>query len=262
MGADMSIQLKQTKSARKPWGRFKVFVFLFIFVLPAIIVIERLRGQWALQVWAKEMTAQGEILDAKKLWPAPTTEMVEFTKSFSNAVQKLPRKILNYAGQISCVVPTGSSWSRGSQQPQPVFDNGKVSTNGWSGLESAVAEAEPVLAEIRRLLKSPPRGIDYDIFTNDDEIPNFVPVRLAAQSLQASTIRNLHNRDLPAAFDDLTALRGLITTGEDDPILVRLMIRMAVLGIAVDVTWDALGADGWTEEQLSVLQQLCEKTGS
>src|SRR5262249_18511129 len=38
---------------------------------------------------------------------------------------------------------------------------------------------------------------------------------------------------------------------------VNYMIRVAILGLGIDVGWDALQADGWTEPQLAELQQAC-----
>src|SRR5262249_30967915 len=34
-----------------------------------------------------------------------------------------------------------------------------------------------------------------------------------------------------------------------------LMIRVAVLGLSIDAAWDALQAQGWTDQQLAELQQ-------
>jgi hypothetical protein len=45
--------------------------------------------------------------------------------------------------------------------------------------------------------------------------------------------------------------------GEKDPGLTGFMIRMAIIGLSVDVCWDALKADGWTEPQLAALQGKC-----
>jgi hypothetical protein len=45
--------------------------------------------------------------------------------------------------------------------------------------------------------------------------------------------------------------------GEKDPGLTSYMIRMAIIGLSVDVCWDALQADGWTEPQLAELQGKC-----
>jgi hypothetical protein len=48
---------------------------------------------------------------------------------------------------------------------------------------------------------------------------------------------------------------------EKDPTLVTFMIRMAIVGLSVDVCWDALQASGWTEPQLASLQRECLDIG-
>ncbi len=179
----MSIQLKhQDRAPKTRRSRIPGFLLLFALLFVALLALERLRGQWALKVWAKEMTAKGEILETKKLWPPASPEMTDFTRSLSNAVHKLPQRLCSYAGEISPIVPGPA---------------GK-----WL---------------------------------------------------------NLHNHNLPAAFDDLAALERFVTAGEDDPGLINLMIRIAVLGITIDVMWDALQAEGWTDEQLAALQELCQQ---
>src|SRR6266704_2119471 len=257
----MSIQLKhQDRAPKTRRSRIPGFLLLFALLFVALLALERLRGQWALKVWAKEMTAKGEILETKKLWPPASPEMTDFTRSLSNAVHKLPQRLCSYAGEISPIVPgPAGKWLRGSQQPMPVFSYRKASTNTWNDVDAAVKEAEPALAEIRRLMKSPPRGISYDISTVDDNQPNSTSSRLGAHALQTSACLNLHNHNLPAAFDDLAALERFVTAGEDDPGLINLMIRIAVLGITIDVMWDALQAEGWTDEQLAALQELCQQ---
>jgi hypothetical protein len=90
-----------------------------------------------------------------------------------------------------------------------------------------------------------------------DAFPNFVGVRIAAQSLHAAAINDLHNNDLSAATQDLRALLSFAKLYEHDPGLVNYMVRMAIVGLSVDVCWDALQAEGWTEPQLAALQQAC-----
>jgi len=68
---------------------------------------------------------------------------------------------------------------------------------------------------------------------------------------------DLHHGDREKAVQDLATLLAFAKVYEQDPSLVNLMIRIAIVGLSVDVCWDALQADGWTEQQLATLQQQC-----
>jgi hypothetical protein len=128
-------------------------------------------------------------------------------------------------------------------------------------VDAAVKEAQADLAALRQLMKTPPAGISYDFnaVLENVSVPNLVCVRIGAQALQTAAVRDLHHNDLAGAFENLTALEGFVRFEEDDPGLVSLMVRVAVVGITVEVLWDALHAEGWSEQQLATLQELCRR---
>src|SRR5438270_1894121 len=118
-------------------------LFLSFSLLVAVLLIERVRGALALMAWSSAMTAKGEVLEVRKLWPTASPVIVEFSNSLSHAVDKLPAGIRRYAGEIQCIAPaTSGTWLRGSQQPQPRLSFGDQ-TNTWDNVEAAVTEAEP-----------------------------------------------------------------------------------------------------------------------
>jgi hypothetical protein len=151
---------------------------------------------------------------------------------------------------------------RGSQEPAPPTVCGtNPATNTWPDLAEALRQAQPALQALRNLLKDPPPGIGYSIIgrLEGNSIPNFVNERRGAQALQAAAMKDLHEGNLPRALEDLTALQGFVRLHADDPMVVPLMIRVAILGLSVDLAWDALQAKEWTEPQLAALQQACEQ---
>jgi hypothetical protein len=105
--------------------------------------------------------------------------------------------------------------------------------------------------------------MSYDVVKclEEDSPPSFVRVRIVAQNLQAAAMNDLHRGDLTAAVRDLGTLLSLVKLYEKDPTLVTFMIRMAIVGLSVDVCWDALQASGWTEPQLASLQRECLDIG-
>jgi hypothetical protein len=64
-------QPKLASSARR---LLRVALVSFV-ILVVVLLLERWRGQYALAVWKRAMTAQGEILDLAKLWPPPAARI-------------------------------------------------------------------------------------------------------------------------------------------------------------------------------------------
>src|SRR3954452_25141222 len=256
----ISLRTRQKSASNTASSRFAKVLLLLPLVLAAVLLFERVRGQFTLKVMAREMTTKGEARECKQLWPAPSRLGLEFTNSLHELTKSLPRSLLSYAGQITCFVQAPSGrWQRGSQQPSPVMYYGNSETQTWSNLESAVKSAEPALAALRQLMKNPPAALGYDAEAalRRDEFPNYIAFRIGAQSLHAAACCALHKHDLSGAIENLAALEGFVKLGENDPTLIGLMIRVAVLGMSIDVLWDALHSDGWSDESLAALQDIC-----
>ena len=236
---------------------------LLVLISLALLLAEPSRAESALQQWKAEKAAKGEIFEATKLWPAISPESVAFSNRLNQVLKQFPRTFWNYGGQIESIVrDTPGQWRRGSQEPEPVFWYNGQATNTWENFQPIMASAEPALESLRQLMRNPPAGVDYSIVEklSAGSLPNLVNVRLGAQALGGAAIFELHHGNLNGALDNLTALHGFIKLHADDPSLIAFMIRMAIVGLSVDIDWDALQADGWTEPQLARLQQSCADT--
>ena len=207
------------------------------------------------------MEAEGEIFDARRLWPPPSPESLEFSNRLAQEMGQLPTGLANYAGMLSGIVPDQPGYvRRGSQEQYPPISQKRASTNPWQDLDTPIGQAQLALESLRQLMKNPPSDMGYDIVERlgTDSIPNLVSVRRTAQALHAAAIDDLHNGNLAGALENLTALSGLVRLYADAPTLVNFMIRVAITGLSVDICWDALQAKGWTEPQLAAFQQACQ----
>ena len=111
-------------------------------------------------------------------------------------------------------------------------------------------------------MRNPPTGVPY-VVTNSFEggsFPNFVKIRQGAQALAGAAMNDLHENNLDGALENLVALNGFVKLYADDPSLVALMIRAAIMSMSTDLMWDALQAGGWTDAQLARLQESCCNT--
>jgi hypothetical protein len=247
--------------------RFVRVLLIALLVVMIALLVERLRGQWALQHWKNEMTARGEVFDATQLWPPESEADLDFSNQMHDAVSKLPSRIRSYASQTAAIVADApGEFRRGSQESRPwvlsVTGPGtrdENSTNSWEELNQLVQQSQPALQSLRSIMTNPPSAHSGEItkFLETDSFPNFVDIRVSAQALQSAALNDLHNGDLNAAQKDLVALLSSGKLYEQDPGLINFMIRVAILGLSTDVCWDALQADGWTEPQLAAVQNAC-----
>jgi hypothetical protein len=245
-------------------AKYLKHLLILLLVVLAVLVLERWRGQRSLKLWKREMAARGEIFEPTRLWPPPSARSLEFSNRLAQVLRELPPRLANYAGQLSGIVQEQPGQARpGSQEPSlPLAQKGS-STNTWAELDALIGQAQPALASLHELMKDPPSGMSYDVVKRleDDWPPNYVRVRIVAQDLQAAAMSDLHRGDLAAAGRDLATLLSFVKLYEKDPTLVTFMIRMAILGLSVEVCWDALQASGWTEPQLASLQRECLDIG-
>jgi hypothetical protein len=247
---------------RSRWRRFGRLCLIVAVIGIGLLLIERWRGQWALRSWKREMEAKGEVFDAERFWPAKSEAAVEFSNQLARAVAQLPFEFRVYGSRMSGMVHAGGGQARrGSQELLPLAagEGGPTNSISWQQLDGAVEWAEPALASLRQLIKNPPQGVAFRVaeVLEHNSFPSFVPGRMAAYGLQTAAISDLHGGDLPRALEDLVALCELGKIYASDPSLVSCMMHVAIIGVSVPACWDALQADGWTDQQLAALQHAC-----
>jgi hypothetical protein len=214
-------------------------VFILILLAVALLLLERWRGQMALSAWQREHEAWGETLDPTRLWPKPDEASRQFSKQLACVSQQLPPELTIWAGQLSGMVSVEADRARrGSQEPRPPLNHDGSNTNTWPQIETAVRKGAKTLEDLRQLMRQPPVSMGDDIRERleKDGFPDFVPVRVGAQTLHNVILVELHQNDLDGALENLTALSGYIQLHADEPTVVNFMIRMACR-LAVGPQW-------------------------
>jgi hypothetical protein len=235
-----------------------VTLLALLVLIFAALILERLRGQYALKCLKRQMAERGEVLEANRIWPRPSLQALNFSNLLQRAVGLLPKGLDNYMGRISAlIVQEPGIARRGSQERIPVMAPRSTLPATWQDLAEQVRQAQPALQIIRNALRNPPPDMGYNVRAESDSlnIPNFVNVRRTAQALEAATLSDLHNGNLEGAKENLVALGAFSKFGAQDPTLVSYMIRIAILGLSTEAAWDSLQADGWSDGQLAGLQQ-------
>ncbi|HYG33229.1 MAG TPA: hypothetical protein VEC99_00505 [Clostridia bacterium] len=211
----------------------------------------------ALLQYKTELRAQGERLTLDELTSPRTISTNDSHGTLVAAVAAMRSQPLSPASlELRKFTVPGKalvSW----QQKSPVW-HWKASQKGtWEDFAAQMPALEPSLQKLREAMKdpSPNEGPMTSIW---GKRVDFVAIRSAAQWLMGATLCELHQGKLEAALQNLEALASLTQMEREEYTLVSQMIRVAVAGLGIATTWEALQAPGWTEPQLSRLQKCWE----
>ena len=238
----------------KPACRKVLFGTGLLFLLFAFFVAaEHVRGRIALAHYQKQLRAKQERLTVSELvplYPARENAFEEFV---------LAAKQLRQGAVVSMSSPTTMQLVAPGRARvicgQNVFWIRGL-TNSWLRLAKDLERNQEPLDQVRATLKQPgwharldyARGFEMDL-------SHLSRYREAAQWLNAATLFELHNGDLPQALDNLLALAALARLQEDERRFDCHRVRLFIATIGLNLTWEMLQAPGWTDAQLAQLQQ-------
>jgi hypothetical protein len=236
-----------------------LFIFLGLIGLVVLFYAEEdLRGWHAWQKCQREFAAKGEVLDWNAYIPpsvpddqnffaAPKMQewFVRNPKSTSDLTKRLANPRTSAIGTTNAIVSEkeASDYLTWSDQFAPDFNL------------------------MREALKRPFARMDGDYHDPVAmPIPNFVAVRIVAQTLAQQAHCHLILKQPESALDDLTLLHDLCRLLEAAPTgkpmtLVAAMINVAVAGLYVDTIAGGLQSHAWQEPQLAELQRQFKEIG-
>ncbi|MGA2220311.1 MAG: hypothetical protein ABSH21_00785 [Verrucomicrobiia bacterium] len=265
---------------------------LAVFVL--FILEENLRGRILLSRYKAELRAKGEKLTLAELnlpkptkpsdaavdllgcggalhelsmrWqfePDRTSDASAFRLRFSEPgcciVRRLQpdsgSKLLNVSVGFSRGLSGRSRW--GDEEPPP------VQMCSWEQFAEQVALAREPLRRARAALQQPVIAVPIDYSQGFEvRLPQCVAALSIRAWLSATALYDLHQKDLDAALGNILAIADLMRFLEDGRIIVLQTLRIWTGERGLDMTWEALQAPGWTDEQLAKLQTAWEKASA
>lgn len=230
----------------------KILAVLAVLLL-LFLVIERVRGQISLARYKKALAAQGEKLTPRGLQVSnaigenAAPAVLEAIKRLTNGVV-LPR---GYPPRMK-LTPAGRAVV-GFREPEWVEDQ---RTNQWDELAMDLKTNEALLVEIRAHLEKPVlnNGLDLSLGAKMP-ISHLSPAKSLTYWLGSGSQLALHTGNTRAALPDLLTVTRLPRLLAEDGILISELVRIAIGAIAKADSWEALQADGWTDEDLARLQE-------
>lgn len=231
---------------RRNLGRLLIGSAVFATLAAIFYLEEDWRGKRAWEKCKAELEAKGAVLDWDKFIPLPVPKDQNFFMASTNMQKwfvRVPYRTppnelsgLSTNGQTTATitnVSTAADFLKWSDQFRPQFD------------------------QIREALKRPYARMDGDYsIPYEIPIPNFIQVRVLAQTLAQRAKCHLLLGQPEKALDDLTLLHNLCRMLEGKPvILVSAMINVAVTGLYVDTVAEGFRLHAWQESQMAALQE-------
>ena len=239
----------------------RLIIVLVVVLLAAAIARSCVRGSSssrALAAYKAGLRAKGEKLsEAEFGFPRPPETNGSLNLLLSSVSLIGRAKIDPGSLELFHFVSAGRAQVAWTVAQPPLNFSRRDDTNvTWEAFSKHFKLSADALQGIRDAAEHPPRYFvnDPTNFFNQPRGP-FVQLRTAAQSLSGDAIVALHARDLGRAQADLHALTKLALFHHEDLTLVSQMIRTAIAGLGLSVTWEALQAEGWNEESLVALQR-------
>lgn len=129
----------------------------------------------------------------------------------------------------------------------------------WPTLRAHLAKRQARLEMARQAaMAGPIRFEPIGSRSTNPLLPYLADLRSLTTTFGVTILLALHDDRLGEAWTNLLATTCLATSYKPEPILISQLVRFACMGVALEATWSALQAPGWTEEQLAALQQRWE----
>lgn len=236
-----------------------------IFLIPALLLtVEHLHGRWRLAHWKSAMIARGEKLSIPECLPASQPRLENRHRDLMAVcagrraldLSKFAPPSLHFlspgkALPMRYVDHWPSTFSRADQLKRPELTN-----ITWEVLGNELALGSNSLAEAKALLHEPRLDPELDYYMGFNLLlPHLAPCKSLARDLNIAALHELRLGHLDAALDDLKDLLLTARVLEEERTIIAQLVRQAILSIAVGTTWQALQTPGWTDAQLSDLQQ-------
>ncbi len=240
-----------TDPLKSPFWR-TLFALACVSILAACFyAAENWRGVKAWTNCKQELEAKGEVLDWNAYIPPPVPDEQNFFKA-----PKMAEWFVRQSGTNA-----GSDLGKRYANPETsALITTEIAASNYLAWSDSFA---PDFDLIRTALKRPHARMDGDYKNPTQQpVPNFVSLRIVAQTLAQRAKCHLLLGDPEQALRDLTLIHDLscsLTANGKSVILVTAMVRVTIAGLYVDAIATGTVSRTWREPQLVALEkQLAE----
>jgi hypothetical protein len=240
----------------KRWLKIAAVILLILLASPFVFLLcEHARGRVCLALYRHSLVAKGEKLTAHELAGSPpqgengAPEVIQTQKELKAGVV-LP----NHHPPTMRITPAGRAVVCFREEE---WSEDKV-TYEWDQMAEDLKTNAVTLGRIRLALQKPVLDNRLD-FTQGPRmlIPHLAPAKALTFWFGAESQLALYEGRTREALPALLSVIQLPRLMAEDHVLISELVRIAIAAIARTDTWEALQADGWTDEDLLRVQQAC-----
>lgn len=264
-------------------------LLVLLATLALFILEENLRGRIMLSRYKAELRAKGEKLTLAELnlpevpkegngafeFLATTEELTAISKA--DPLWSYGLSVMRFAS-AGCAVVLHQKENLVDRRPRPQPPSSKRSsemgrgrqpeaprplpTCSWDELSNDVAAARNVLDKAKDAARQPVLRADLNYVQGfPKHWPDPVKIWRLTDWLSASAFEALHRRNLDVALENITAISDSTRLFKDTREPVLQTVRLSTVNTGLQVTWDALQTEGWTDEQLAKMQESWQRDG-
>src|SRR6266446_5593808 len=228
--------------------------------LPVAVAVLQCSQPDELGRWKATLNARGETLSMKALASPLSAETTAAMEQFSAAANRLRVGTL-HPSTVSPMKSSAPGYAKSAWAEESPAADVNVRTR-WSDFATQLKDNAEILAQVRALLRTPPRGPSHNLVDPFGSTrPSFVGKRIILYWLWGAEVDALHRGSLDEALPHLQSILALARMNDEEFTLINQMVRTAIVGLATSATWEALQAPGWDESRLVALQndwdQVC-----
>lgn len=241
---------------RRRFTGFLRWLALGLGAIAALLVlflwIEHVRGEIGLRKYKAALESRGESISINSMWK-PIGDRNGAPEALRAAYSLKQGKVVPSHLPARMMMTRSGSAGTAFTAPRIIDEKSEFE---WADLANDLRTNSAALAKIRELLDAPvlDHRLDYAMGPSLP-LPHLATSKSLASWFAAECQLALHENRLEDALIALLAELKLHRLLERDQILISELVRVAVVAIARTDTWEALQADGWTDEQLNRLQQ-------
>jgi hypothetical protein len=221
------------------------------------ILLRHYRAKGALAKHEQRLLARGEKLTFYELYPPlppgenKAFDLIGTCASFRTGavlILNMPPTVTRVAPGKLLVITKEAEWTSHSRR----------GSFRWEQLGDDLKLNGKALDDLRAIVRSPVLRYPLTYRGLSTMLPHLAKAKNGAQHLSMSALYNVHEGRIDKAVDDIEAMVLLSRVCADEPILISQLVRMAVVSMAVQTSWELLQADGLADGQLARLQRILE----
>ncbi len=265
------------------WLKRLLFLFVALVTLVALVIaFENWRGKRAWLKFKTEWESKGEGFDIASVAPPKVPDQENFamtpffaplfdyeyapsvTHKNSNAVRRTQSAFLESRGRLQRVSarhqgkPTDLKEWQDHFAGNTNYPSGDRTQSAAADVLQALSKYEDVISELRTASMRP--HSHYPVHYHEGFsalLPHLSVLRGVSDIVRLRAVAELGDGRTNEAFADLKLSIYLAESLKSEPLLISQLVRIALLGAALDTVWETL--DGWSDVQMVELQQTLSR---